>query len=191
MTPNELYYQIGKDTILYQSSLHREFADRAFNLLNLSVATLVAGGVVINFRLDHLEWTWPVIGLGTLAILAFIVVAVRCLIVLSVRDWHSFPPLGELSDRMRILRATYPHLTAEQSGALLPPFTAIWAVNNQRTLSRQYHLIANDPQVVLRDELWRLWSFDWAQTEPRNHFNDPASAVCHTHAAVFVLPAQP
>ena len=99
MTPNELYYQTGKDTILYQSSLHREFSDRAFNLLNLSVATLVAGGVVINFRLDHLEWAWPLISLGTLAILAFIVVAVRCLSVLRTGDWHSFPPLSELSAR--------------------------------------------------------------------------------------------
>ena len=56
MTPSEIYYQTGKDTILYLSSLYREFSDRAFNLLNLSVATLIAGGVVINFRLEHLEW---------------------------------------------------------------------------------------------------------------------------------------
>ena len=104
MTPNELYYQTGKDTILYLSSLHREFSDRAFNLLNLSVATLIAGGVVINFRLEHLEWAWPLIILGTLAILASIVVAALCLSVLRTGDWNSFPPLGELSDRMEILR---------------------------------------------------------------------------------------
>ena len=54
MTPSEIYYQTGKETILYP--LYREFSDRAFNLLNLSVATLIAGGVVINFRLEHLEW---------------------------------------------------------------------------------------------------------------------------------------
>ena len=104
MTPSEIYYQTGKDTILYQSSLHREFSDRAFNLLNLSVATLVAGGVVINFRLEHLEWAWPLIILGTLAILASIVVAALCLSVLRTGDWYSFPPLSPLSDRTESLR---------------------------------------------------------------------------------------
>ena len=119
MTPSEIYYQTGKDTILYQSSLYREFSDRAFNLLNLSVATLIAGGVVINFRLEHLEWAWPLIILGTLAILASIVVAALCLSVLRTGDWYSFPPLSPLSDRMESLRTNYPYLTEMQSGALL------------------------------------------------------------------------
>ena len=55
--------------------------------------------IIPNFRLDHLEWAWPLISLETLAILAFIVVAVRCLSVLRTGDWHSFPPLSELSAR--------------------------------------------------------------------------------------------
>ena len=119
MTLNELYYQTGKDTILYQSSLHREFSDRAFNLLNLSIATLVAGGVVINFRIDHLEWDGLLITLGTIAILATIVVAALCLKVLSAADWNSFPPLSELSDRMESLQTNYQTHTHEQPGDLL------------------------------------------------------------------------
>ena len=114
MTPNEIYYQTGQETILYQSSLHREFSDRAFNLLNLSVATLVAAGVVINFRIATLEWNYCLISLGTIAILATITVAVLCLSVLRTGDWHSFPPLGELSLRVeRLLKNSQSHIPSE------------------------------------------------------------------------------
>ena len=91
LTPNEIYYQTGKDTILHQGALHREFSDRAVNLLNLGVATLVAGAVVINFRIEDIEWTNLLSSLGALALLAFLSVAVLCLSVLGTGDWHSFP----------------------------------------------------------------------------------------------------
>jgi hypothetical protein len=100
LSPNEIYYQTGKDTILYQSTLHREFSDRAFNLLNLSVAILVAVGVVINIRLNDLEWNPWLIGIGILLVLAFLAVAVLCLSTLSTRNWYAFPPLDELHQRI-------------------------------------------------------------------------------------------
>ena len=98
MTRHEIYYQSGKDTILYQSTLHREFSDRAFNLFNLSVASLVAGGIIFNIRLDNLEWTTPVVALGALSLSAFVVVAVLCLATLRTGDWYDFPPLDQLAD---------------------------------------------------------------------------------------------
>ena len=119
MTANEIYYQTGKDTILYQSSLHREFSDRAFNLLNLSVAILVAGGVVINFRIEDLEWTNALIIAGTFAILSSIVVAVLCLSVLRTGNWNSFPPLHQLSDRVRSLGTDPQSYIADDAGDLL------------------------------------------------------------------------
>ena len=71
MSPNEIYHQSGKDTILYQSTLHREFSDRAFNLLNMSDAILVAAGMCISGVLKtaertprHLVSLWPQNGGG-------------------------------------------------------------------------------------------------------------------------------
>ena len=119
MTPDEMYYQTGKDTVLYQSALHREFSDRAFNLFNLGVAALVAVGVVINFRIEELEWTYPLVGLGAVAILAFILVAALCLSVLRTGDWHSFPPLREVADRVETIRVDYEHLNPQQAGGML------------------------------------------------------------------------
>ena len=119
MTPNEIYYQTGKDTILYQGSLHREFSDRAFNLLNLSVAILVSGGVVINFRIEDLEWTNALISAGTIAILASITVAVLCLSVLRTGNWHSFPPLRQLSVRVKSLGTDPQSYIPNDTGNLL------------------------------------------------------------------------
>ena len=100
MSPNEIYHQSGKDTILYQSTLHREFSDRAFNLLNMSAAILVAAGVVINFRLSNLEWSYCLVGVGCLLVLAFLAVAVPCLLTLFTGDWYAFPPLDALRQRI-------------------------------------------------------------------------------------------
>lgn len=103
MSPNELYYQTGKETILYQSALHREFSDRAFNLLNLSVATLVASGVVINIRLEHLKWTTVLMGLGAAELAGFLTVAVLCLWAMRTQNWNGLPPLHQLEDRVNNL----------------------------------------------------------------------------------------
>ena len=99
MTPHEVYYQSGKDTILYQNTLHREFSDRAFNLLNLGVATLVAGGIIFNIRIDQLEWGYPMLGLGAVSLLSFGLVAGLCLATMRTGDWYAFPPLDQLADR--------------------------------------------------------------------------------------------
>ena len=174
MTPSEIYYQTGKDTILYLSSLHREFSDRAFNLLNLSVAILVAGGVVINFRIEHLEWAWPLFSLGTIAILASIMVATLCLSVLRAGDWNSFPPLGELSDRMENLRTNYPHLTDMQSGVLLQStvgdyFTEAAQVNQKvldgksRAIFWAVLALAVEILAIISLVVWIFWG---SQTTP-------------------------
>ena len=118
-SPSEVYYQTGKDTIPYQSALHREFSDRAFNLLDLGVAALVAGAVVINFRIGDIEWTNPLIALGALTLLAFLPVAMLCLSVLCTGDWHSFPPMGRVTDRMETIREDYGPQVYRESGALL------------------------------------------------------------------------
>ena len=93
MSPNELYYETAKDTILYQSTLHTEFSSRAFNLLNIGVAALVAGGVILNIRLGSLEWAPLLMSLGVTSLIGFVVVSILCLSVLKTRDWYAFPPL--------------------------------------------------------------------------------------------------
>ena len=107
MTPNELYYQSGKDTILYQSTLHRELSDRAFNLLNLGVVTIAAGGVVVNLRIQYLEWDPLLMALGALSLFAFLVVAVLSVMVMRSGDWFAFPPLGDLAARIADLEKNY------------------------------------------------------------------------------------
>ncbi len=41
-----------------------------------------------------------------------------------------------------------------------------------------------------RNRLRRSRGVHRAQTEPRNHLDDPADAICHAHPTAFVLPAQ-
>ncbi len=141
MNPKELYYQTAKDTILYQSTLHTEFSARAFNLLNIGVAAIVAGGVILNIRLDSLEWTpWLMIS-GIVSIIGFVMVAALCLLVLRTRDWYAFPPLHELgkrverssehdSDAVRLVIANYMKRGAQKNEHILGDTTRalFWAV---------------------------------------------------------------
>ena len=130
MSPSELYYETAKDTILYQSTLHTEFSSRAFNLLNIGVAALVAGGVILNIRLGSLEWTPLLTSLGVTSLIGFVVVSVLCLSVLKTRDWYAFPPLDVLRDRVesaseddtdavRLLIANYMKSGAKENEAAL------------------------------------------------------------------------
>ena len=96
MTPNDLYRETGYQTFLYQNTLHREFSDRALNLLNLAIVVLVAGGVAINFRIAELQWTVPLLILTSVALAAFAAVLVTCYLVLSTQDWQGLPSLPEM-----------------------------------------------------------------------------------------------
>ena len=101
MSPNELYYQTAKETIFYQSDLLREFSTRAFSLINLAVATLAVGGVIVNIRADELEWTPLLMALGATALLGFALVSLACLAAIRTRSWYAFPPLDTLSQRVQ------------------------------------------------------------------------------------------
>ena len=101
VNPAELYYEAGKDTILYQSTVLREFSDRFYSLLNLGVGTLVAGGFIFNVRLGSLEWTLPVLVLGLVALAGFLVVAVLCLWRMPTPEWYAYPDLAQMADRAR------------------------------------------------------------------------------------------
>ena len=92
----ERYYQTGQDTILYQNTLRREYADRAFNLLNLGVATSVAVVVVFNLRLDDIRFDTPmVLALGIWGV-TFISLVVSCISALTPRAQTVPPSLDEL-----------------------------------------------------------------------------------------------
>lgn len=96
MSKAERYYQTGRDTILYQNVLYREFSDRAFNLLNLGVAASVAVAVVLNFRLDEVRFDRPMeVGLGIWG-LAFGVLLWSCISVMTPRPRPQPPSLDEL-----------------------------------------------------------------------------------------------
>ncbi len=108
MTPRELYYQIGKETVLYQNTLHRELSDRAFNLLNLGVATIAAAGVIVNLQSKDLEWGPLLMSLGALSLFAFVVVAVLSLRGMRGADWYGFPILDDMAHRIAYLEENYP-----------------------------------------------------------------------------------
>ena len=146
LSPNELYYQTGKDTILYQSTLHREFSDRAFNLLNLGVATLVASGVVVNIRLEDLEWTKVLIGLGAAELAGFLVVATLCLWAMRTQDWNGFPPLNQLVDRVDRLQqapdfALTPEITLSALHRTVGDYFKNAAQQNQKVLDGKSKII--------------------------------------------------
>ena len=100
MTPRELYYQVGKETVLHQNALRRELSDRAFNLLNLGVATIAAGGVVVNLQLKTLDWDPVLMALGAMSLFAFAVVAVLSFWIMRGGDWFAFPPLEQIAARI-------------------------------------------------------------------------------------------
>ena len=108
MTPRELYYQVGRETVLHQKALHRELSDRAFNLLNLGVATIAAGGVVINLQLKTLNWDPILMALGAVSLFAFAVVAVLSFWIMRGGDWFAFPPLEQIAVRIAHHEAHYP-----------------------------------------------------------------------------------
>ena len=96
MSKAERYYETGRDAILYQNSLRKEYADRAFNLLNLGVATSVAVALVINFRLDGILFdTHMNSALGAWA-LAFALLVLSCISALTSRDQAAPPSLDEV-----------------------------------------------------------------------------------------------
>ena len=95
-SPSELYYSIARETILYQSALIREHADRAFNILNLGVATLAAGSVIVNLRIDDLDWNSGLIIAASFSILSFFALLVLCIDAMITPRWQGFPSLHEL-----------------------------------------------------------------------------------------------
>ena len=98
MSKAERYYQTGRDAVLYQNALHREFSDRAFNLLNLGVASSVAVAVVFNLRLDDVQFDRSMLfGLGVLGV-AFFFLLTSCISVLNSRNRAEHPSLDELRD---------------------------------------------------------------------------------------------
>ena len=99
---NELYYETGKETILFQNALHREFSDRATNLLNFGVATSAAGVVVLNFRLDKVVFDDSLIVALSLWGLGFFGLLFCCLQVLQVQPWRSFSSLEDLAEQVEM-----------------------------------------------------------------------------------------
>ena len=97
---NELYYETGKETLLFQNARHREFSDRAANLLNFGVATSAAGVVVLNFRLDKAVFDAGMITGLTLWGIGFIGLLVFCFLVLQVQPWKSFSSLEDLGQQV-------------------------------------------------------------------------------------------
>ncbi len=99
MNPTELYYQTAKDTVLYQSALHAEFTARAFNLLNIGVAVLIAAGLILNARVGDFEWTPLLVGLGIAFLVGFAGVSILCMWWgLRTQHWFAFPPPDALRD---------------------------------------------------------------------------------------------
>ena len=141
MTPNELYYQTGKDTILYQSTLHREFSDRAFNLLNVSIATLGVGAILANFRHEDLVWTESLVVFGILTAIASVIVIVLSLRVLRTETWHGFPSLDQMDKQISYLNEHYPD-------GNLNDYTDIL----QSLLGDYFTLAAEQNQEILRDK---------------------------------------
>ena len=102
MSNAERYYLTGRDTIFYQNTLRREFSDRAFNLLNLGVATSAAVAIVFNLRLDSIRFDLPMqIGLGVWGV-AFVLLVLFCIFVMTARSWAEPPYLDQLRNLVAI-----------------------------------------------------------------------------------------
>ena len=86
----DIYYEAGKDALLFQNALHREFSDRAVNLLNFGVATSAAAVVVLNFRRDDLSFEAGMIVALTVWGLAFGGLLFSCLLVLQLQRWQAY-----------------------------------------------------------------------------------------------------
>ena len=98
MNKEERYYETGKDTILYQNQLHREFSDRAVNLLNVGIAISVAGVGVVSFRLDSFSVNLAMIIALEGWVVGFGLLIWSCLSVLKIQGWMAYSSLEELGD---------------------------------------------------------------------------------------------
>ena len=97
MSKEERYYQTGKDTILYQTALVREFSDRAVNLLNLGIATLVAGVIGVSPNIESWEWNYGTTIAIIVWIAGFLLLISYCLATTQTRSWHGFPSMAEMA----------------------------------------------------------------------------------------------
>ena len=143
MTKEERYYEVGRDTILYQNQLHREYSDRAVNLRNVGVAVSVAGAGVISFRLDSISINPAMIVVAAGWLLGLGLLLWACLSVLKIQDWKSYSSLEETDDAVK-----HPVLRESRVLLNLADNFADAAQINHRTLDNKADFIS--------DALWGL-----------------------------------
>ena len=97
----DLYYQTAREAVLAQDSYEKELSARAFHLLNLGFAMLAAGGIIVNFRLEGLQWEASFITAGVIALAGFTALFLFCISALGPRRWVDFPSLVQLKGMAR------------------------------------------------------------------------------------------
>ena len=75
---------------------------------------------------------------------------------------------GEQQKLQLLLSLRLQELTAKQGGTLQLVMDETGRAAEGRGLTPE--ILENLLRDEFGDQLWRLWSFDWAQIEPRNHF---------------------
>ena len=56
MNTSELYYQTGRDYLIHQESVHKQFSDRAISLIGFGIAMIAAGVIALNFGPEDISY---------------------------------------------------------------------------------------------------------------------------------------
>ena len=101
MGKNEIYYQIGRDTVQYQGELNSEFSSKAISLIGYGVAMLAAGAIALNLSDGEILpniWMWVALSLW---VGGFSVIILSSVFVLWPRSWDRGPTVDSLGDLVK------------------------------------------------------------------------------------------
>ena len=100
MNTSELYYQTGRDYLIHQESVHRQFSDRAISLISFGIAMIAAGVIALNFGPARISYDSGFFILSGIWALMFLGVVGLCIQVLLPRNWMRGTSIEKLHELM-------------------------------------------------------------------------------------------
>ena len=101
----ELYYQEGRDKVRSQDEHQRALINKAFNILSLSVALIVAGILMFTFKSEAIQdpartiqVTEQTVIVGAIVLFSCFGVFLFCIWVIAPVDWHEGSKLASFAD---------------------------------------------------------------------------------------------
>ena len=94
----ELYYQEGRDALRAQEERRRELVGTAFGILNISVALVAAGVIMLSVGLRDQQFPPHLIVPGAICLAIWSVVLALCCAIILPQKWNEGSDLKGIAD---------------------------------------------------------------------------------------------